>query len=217
MSELDEQLRQLALQAQQHPPKSPERKRCLEQLITSIKNSGQKIRLNCHGYQELYQEIYDVTEQKTFQYICEKIDNYNLEKGEVMAWFKFIFNNKIPQAIAELINPGNSRNWSNIPRFSLDDLNHTSSESIETQSNTEIFLSEQIIQTIREDPEKLFEGKKMPSNPKVDFKWLAIKRYEGYSWKEISQEVGSEVSAISNFYQRSLEHFKTTIQDYLKN
>jgi hypothetical protein len=76
-------------------------------------------------------------------------------------------------------------------------------------------LSEQIIQIIKEDPEGLFEAKTMKSNPKVNFKWLAIKRIQGYSWQEIAEEVGSEFTALSNFYQRSLKEFSAKIKYYL--
>jgi DNA-directed RNA polymerase specialized sigma24 family protein len=217
MSELDTQLRKLALAAQTHPPKSRERQKYLGQLISEIQQSGQQIHLDCPpDYQASYREIYDIAVQKTYQYICEKIDSYQPERGEVMGWFNFMLQKQFPNAIREIINPGKSRNWSNIPRRSLDDFTRSPTENLESPNNETISLSEEIVQCIQEDPEGLFEEKTMKSNPKVNFRWLVLKRIEGYSWEEIAQEVSVKVSAISNFYQRSLEIFKPKIKEYLE-
>ncbi|GBF82020.1 hypothetical protein [Aphanothece sacrum] len=218
MSELDARLRKLALEAKRHPSKSRERQKYLHQLISEIQQLSQQIHLDCPSdYQGSYREIYAVALQRTYRYICENIDSYQPEKAEVMRWFKFLLKKKFPDAIGEIFNPGRNRNWSNTKRRSLDDINSSPKENIENTNNETMSLSEQIVQCIQEDPEGLFKEKKMRSNPEVNFRWLVRKRIERYSWEEIAQEVNVNVSAISNFYQRSLEKFKPKIKEYLEH
>jgi hypothetical protein len=211
---LDEELKTIALTAQGHPPGSPERQKHLGQLITKIQKSAQKVRPMCPPSCEgSYSEIYNIALQTTYQYICEEIDQYRIERGTVMAWFNFNLSKQFIQATREIMNPGKSRNWSRIKRISLDDLDR--GETIEETGQVESSLSERVLEVIREDPEGLFRAEIMPSNPRVNFQWLVLQRIAGYHWREIAEDKGSTIQGLNNFCDRSLKKFKDKIKKYL--
>jgi hypothetical protein len=86
---LDEQLKQLAVEAQQHPPNSSQRRRSLAQLISVIYQSRKLIRPYQGQFSGVYEEIYAEAQQRLFLHICEKIDQYNSD-SEVMQWANFL-------------------------------------------------------------------------------------------------------------------------------
>lgn len=214
-SELNARLQQLALAAQRYPPRSPERRRQLHRLFLEI----QQCRRLAHyrslcppQLQGCYQEIYEDAVQTLFRFMTENIDRYEAEKGDLLQWanghlrYRFLDTVRTYQS-------SDRRTPPDIRIISLDELETMP----ETQSSKSAFLSEQIIQIIEEDPEGLFAATYTCGNSQANFQWIALKRSGGYGWKEISQELGVEISALSNFYQRCLGKFKITIQKYLAN
>jgi hypothetical protein len=69
--ELDEQLRQLALVAPQHPPLTQGRQLALRKLVNGILKSGGLGRPQSGQFSGAYQDIYDEALQELLLYICE--------------------------------------------------------------------------------------------------------------------------------------------------
>lgn len=80
MKELDKQLKLLALEAQRHPRKSPQRQRALARLLSAINQSGKLTRPYRGQFQGFYQDIYAEAQQRLFFYICERIDDYDPQR-----------------------------------------------------------------------------------------------------------------------------------------
>lgn len=79
----DAQLKNLALEAQHHPPHTELRQYALGELVEAIRLSGRL----CHPHREsfspqFYELLYDEAVNKTLTYVCQKIDNYDPERGE---------------------------------------------------------------------------------------------------------------------------------------
>lgn len=87
-NQLDEQLKELAKEAQRHPHGTKERRIALTQLVNAIWQSGRLCHPNSGQFQSVYEDIYDEAVQNLFFYICQNdnIRRYDLERGSVMAW-----------------------------------------------------------------------------------------------------------------------------------
>jgi hypothetical protein len=74
------------------------------------------------------------------------------------------------------------------------------------RSNTDI---------IKEDPQGIFSKTYTCNNRRANFQYIALKKNEGYAWREIAEDLNLKISAISNFYRRCLQEFAPLIQKYL--
>ncbi|PSB04540.1 hypothetical protein [Merismopedia glauca] len=213
---LNQYLRELVQMAQSYPPKSPKRRQILGKLLCEIQNSG----LLCHPacpaqYHGCYKEIYATALQNIFLYICQHIELYNPNVGEVLNWVNFLLSRRFPDAIAEVVQSAKYMDFKSVKIVSIEDLSRGGIEMINPQELLTPSLTEQIREVLEEDPEGEFEGRFMCSNPLANFKVIALKRLAGISWEELSAEYHSKVAALSNFYQRSLTHFVPKIKKYL--
>ena len=212
MCEIDERLKQLAIEAQRHPPKSLSRQQALADLLMAIRQSG-KLAYPCQGqFQGFYDEIYEEARQRLFVFICEHIDRYDPDK-EVLQWANFLLKQRFfieaSREILPLLSDGNKS--AQIKRRTLMDLERTHVTETEAQPS----LFEEIEQCLQEDPEGVFRAAYVANQPKANFQFLAIRRISGYTWKEISTEVNVNVANLSKFYERSLAKFAPTIRRYL--
>jgi hypothetical protein len=91
---LDNRLRQLATAAQQCSPGSLAKRRALTQLILVLQRSGKLCRPRQGQFQLLYEDIYAEALQRLFSFICERIDDYNPQKGEVLQWVNFLLSQR---------------------------------------------------------------------------------------------------------------------------
>jgi hypothetical protein len=214
--EIHQRLRELVETARSYPPNSPQRRQILAKLLCEIQNSG----LLCHPkcppqYQGCYAEIYATAIQNVFLYICQHLELYNSNVGEVLNWVNFLLSRRFPEAIAEVVQSAKHINFKKVKTVSIEDLSRGGVEMVDTQDSLPPLLSEQIREVIEEDPQGEFEGRCMSSNPAANFKSIALKRLAGDSWEELSAEYHSKIAALSNFYQRSLTHFAPKIKTYL--
>lgn len=85
--ELDEQLKQLALTAQQHPLLSDIRRQALTKLISAILHSK---KLWVPRQSQLDEEAYDEAKQNLWLYVYEEIEKYNAELGSVIVWVNML-------------------------------------------------------------------------------------------------------------------------------
>lgn len=210
-SPLDDRLKHLAMEAQQHPPKSQARQRALSRLLNAISQSKRLSRPRRGQFQEFYEEIYAEAVQRLFAYVCEKIDRYSPDRGEVLQWVNFLLNQRffieasreVLPVVFQGIDP------KQIQRITIDDLDrHKPIEVIPS-------LSQEVMQCLEDDPEGLFQAAYVANFPNANFQVLALKRLMGYSWQEISSELNISAQTLSSFYQRSLIKFTPKFKEYL--
>jgi hypothetical protein len=100
-----------------------------------------------------------------------------------------------------------------IIRLTLDDLDINNPIEVKTQENPS--LLQEVFHYLESDPEGIFKSTHISKNPTVNFQLLAIKILSGYSWKEISAELGVKIPTLSSFYQRCLTKFAPKFKEYL--
>lgn len=212
----DEHLKQLALEAQQHPPHTPQRQRSIAQLVSGIYRSRKLVRPYQGQFPGLYEEIYAEAQQRLFLHLCEKIDQYNRD-FEVMQWANFLMKRRFFIEASRDLMPTAPKAMprSSLKRMSLEVLEQQN--PLEMRSPANVSLCEQVIECIQEDPDKVFESTHIEQKPAANFQYIALRFLGGYSWKEISQELDVKVVTLSSFYQRCLIKFAPKFKQYLSS
>lgn len=209
---IDTHLKQYALAAQGHPPKSVER----QQALTALTRELQRPELLCRPFKGLFQgfypEIYAEAKHMLFCYICTEIDRYNPEK-EVLQWVNFLLRKRFFLEACREIYPYFKRGEKSTVFKSLDDLDSLDNLDSFIPDNP-LLLSEQIIECLAEDPEGVFQ-QTYTRKPEANFQYIARKYVDGYEWREISDELGIGISSLSSFYYRSLKKFSPIFRKYL--
>jgi len=212
---LDERLKHLAMEAQQHPPKSQARQRALSQLLNAISQSKRLSRPRRDQFQKFYEEVYAEAVQRLFAYVCEKIDRYSPDRGEVLQWVNFLLNQRffieasreVLPVVFQGIDP------KQIQCITIDDLDRNNPSEVNPQLIPS--LSQEVMQCLEDDPEGLFQAAYVANFPNANFQVLALRRLTGYSWQEISSELNISAQTLSSFYQRSLIKFTPKFKEYL--
>lgn len=211
--DLDERLKDLALEAQNHPPNSDKRRQALSDLIQLIIKSRSICRPYRFAFKGIYEEIHAEAQQLLFLYICENIQKYD-PTFRVLQWVNFLFKKrffvKASREIWYALPTG--LNSKKIRRIDLDELENYGVPDEMTQSAP--LLSQEILQFIQEDPDKIFQKSYIGDNPKASFQFIVIQRLNGYSWEEISQELDIPTSTLSGFYKRCLKRFCKSFRQY---
>jgi len=210
----DAYLKQLAVEAQQHPKQSPEQRRALTRLISEIWRSRKLVRPYQGQFQGLYEEIYAEAQQRLFLYLCEQIDRYNPDH-EVMQWANFLMKQRFFIEASRDLLPTTPQGADRQPlkRLTLEMLDKHPPAEGRSPSNPS--LSEQVIQCIRDDPEGLFVSTFIEKKPNAHFQYIALQFLEGHSWKHISATLDVKVVTLSSFYQRCLLKFTPKFKEYL--
>jgi len=201
----EQQLQELALQAQQHSLGTTVRRITLSKLIDGIYRSGKL----CHPYkgqfQGGYEQIYQEALQDLFLYICKNIDKYDPERASFMTWVNMLLSQRFfKEAIPKIIGSSNEIKVESSVLENLEDLAFDDSES----EDNYISAFKKIRRYIEIDPKGIFQQAHIKKYPKVNFQEIAVKRWSGISWKDISEELNIPVATLSNFYQRTLEKFR---------
>jgi hypothetical protein len=205
-NQLDEQLKELAKEAQRHPHGTKERRIALTELINAIWQSGRLCHPNSGQFQLVYEDIYDEAIQTLFFYICQNdnISKYDPERASVIVWVNMLLTRRFfPEAIPKIIGRGN-------------EINIETSDLETFPSSEPVSLFEQVRQCIEDDPEGIFRNEHIRAHPEANFQAIAIRRYSGVPWREISAEWGIAVQALNNFYQRCLKRFAPKFKEYLE-
>ncbi|MBF2063107.1 MAG: sigma-70 family RNA polymerase sigma factor [Calothrix sp. C42_A2020_038] len=205
----EQQLQELALQVQQHPFLSTARRLTLSKLIDGIYRSGKL----CHPYKGqfpgVYEQIYQEAVQDLFLYICKNIDKYDPERASFMTWVNMLLSKRFfKEAIPKVI--GNISEI-NVESSVLENLEDATDE--ESESEDYISAFRKIRQYIEIDPKGILRQTCIKKYPEINFRAIAIKRWSGVSWKDISEDLNIPVATLSNFYQRSLEKFRDEFRD----
>lgn len=201
--QLDEQLKQLAFIAQQHQALTQERQLALGQLVQTILNSGRLCRPQREKFAQRYEDIYQEARQELLFYVCQNIDKYDSQRGDVMAWCNVLLERRFfREAIPRILDkPG-------IQRMSLSDLDNLA--LLEEESPT---FAEILKEHIELDPENLFKKTHIKDHPEANFQALTKQRLEGKSWKEISEKFKIKIPTLSRFYYRCLERFASNLKN----
>lgn len=206
-SPLDESLRHLVDAARSHPSGSRERRRALAQLISVLQRSKQLTRPHRGQFQGFYEDIYQEALQRLFTYVCDRIDDYNAERGRVLQWVNFLLSRRFFIEASREVLPTVPKgiDAKTVKRLSLEELDSNQPSELDTQLAPS--LSEDLKRYIQEDPERLFQTTCVEKHPSASFQYIALRRLDGYSWKEISTELGVRIPTLSSFYQRCITRF----------
>lgn len=200
-TEFDELLQQLALEAQQYPTRSQEQNVALTKLVNAILQSRRLCRPPAQQFLN-YDDIYNEAQQELFLYVCQNIQKYNPERGSVMAWVNTLMAKRFlrdarPKKIQQ--------------HKTLDDF-----ENI-PQELPPFPLAEIVRKCLEEDREGTFKNEHITSCPAANFSAIALRRFEGKTWKEISEEFDISIPTLSSFYKRSLKKLAPVLQEYCLN
>lgn len=203
MNVSNQQLNQLAIAAQQHPPCSQGRRTALRQLANGILRSGQLCYPQRGLFSGQYEEIYDEAVQDLLLYICQNIHKHDPKRGSVMAWVNMLlerrfFREAIPKVLGQ----------PNLKRVTLDSIGDL---AVPEESPT---LADLLKAAIAADPEGLFKREHLEGCPAANFQALVLRRQEGQAWDEIATEFGTKTGSISSFYSRSLKKFARKLREY---
>jgi RNA polymerase sigma factor (sigma-70 family) len=215
--ELDEQLKQLAITAQKHPPTTEGRRVALTKLINGILSSGKLFRPAPSrlpsNFFSVYEEIYDEAKQELMLHVCQKIHEYDPERSSVLRWVNYLMDRRFfYKAIGNFRDRRENRVSQTIP--TLDELDNFEPENISLPEPTPL-LSEIIRGYIEEDPEGILRTACIESHPQATFQVLLLKRLAGESLQKIAKDLGVAVPTLSSFYQRTLKKLAQKIQDDL--
>ncbi|HAZ43512.1 MAG TPA: hypothetical protein DDW76_18290 [Cyanobacteria bacterium UBA11369] len=230
--ELDKRLLELAKSAQQHPSGSQERRIALTKLVAEINRQSNRLtrpksnKLICPNSIEypaqLFSEVFALALQKLLFFIYQpdtNIDSYNPEQGTVRTWLNVKLDRRFFQeASNELLGVKFVAGKFKTLRISkLEDLDLDVEDITSPDDSTSLTQSEIIKKCIEEDPEGIFRNERIGNNPRANFLAIALKRFEGNSWKEISEELGIDaLSTTSSFYSRCVKKFAPKIKAYLQ-
>ena len=204
---MDEELREYALEAQRHPPKSRHRQIALNKVMEGILRSRRISYPRKGQFEDFYDEIRSEAIQKTAFYFCDKIDKYDPEKSPVIRWFNYLLERRFfPEAIREII--GNSNLFLKYP---------APVDSLPSKENNPPLPSEELLKYVEEDPEGVLKNRTHKVYKQLNFGDLLRRRMAGQKWKKISQDLGIPASTLSDFYQRNLKEIAPQIERYLKN
>jgi DNA-directed RNA polymerase specialized sigma24 family protein len=192
----NEQLKQLAVTAQQCSLLNRERQLALTNLVHEVLHSGQLCRPQSRQFAGVYQDIYDEAVQDLLLYICQNIDKYEPERGSVMAWVNVLlerrfFRDAIPKVIGQ----------QQTERVTLAELNNIAPP---TKSPRLVDLIKECIEL---DRENLFSQECIEQKPDANFQMLVLQRIAGKSWQEIAAKLEINVSTLTSFYSRCLAKF----------
>ena len=197
--QLDDRLKQLALEAQRYPQGSTARQRALTELISLMQQSSKLSRPRRGQFQMLYEEIYGEALQRLFSFVCERIDVYNPQKGEVLQWVNFLLKQRFfieasRDALPTVYKGMDARAQK---RLTLEHLDQ--SHPYELNPQLVPLLSQEVKHCLEEDPEGFFKQAYIADHPAASFQCIALKRLEGYSWQDLSVELDVAIPSQSDY------------------
>lgn len=213
--EIDLQLRQLALEAQQHPARSQERQIALTKLIDQIYRHNRLTRphIGDDSILHLYEDIYSEARLKIVEYICQNIDIYDSQKP-VMAWVNHFFNFRFRDVCDRY------RRETRIKCLSIDELEKFEQEEsdIYQQNYPQMQMMEdtqRLREFIAEDPDGLFRNTTIRNRPDINWQIITLARLDDEKWETIAQRFHptKSISTLQSFFDRNLRNFS----DYIRN
>ncbi len=214
---LDEQLKQLAIEAQSYQPHTKQRQLALTKLVKGIMRSGRLFRPSPGrlppNFISAYEEIYEDAKQELMLHICQKIDEYNPERSPVLTWVNLLMDQRFFTKAIGMFRDRRDKRVLN-PTPSLDDLDAFEPDEIISPEKPSS-LVEELRQYLEEDSEDIFKKHCIREHPEANFQFLLLQRLADKSWQEISGEMQIPIPTLSTFYQRSIKKFASKLKDYL--
>lgn len=196
----DDLLKQLALEAQRHPARSPQRQHALNQLIEAIRRSGRLARPHRSKFAPaFYDLLYDEAVNQTLTYVCRKIENYDPERGTAQKFMNWV-NFRLDRQIIECRRDFNEQDAQELPN--LNDLEAIAAPEPESSS-----LASEVRNHIATDPEGVFQSTHIRHHPEASFQAIALARFAERSWEDIANEFAIKVPTLSSFFQRCCDKF----------
>ena len=204
----DNFLKKLALEAQKQPPDTALRQHTLGELVQAIQLSGQL----CYPHREkfpsqFYNLLYEDAVVETLTYVCQKIDQYDPERGKDKKFITWV-NFRLDRVVIECRRKFSNSKVQNLP--SLADLEKFTQPLKETPD-----LSQNLRKCLENDVNNLFEKTYIRNRADANFKAIALARFSGKTWEEISAEFDIPVPTLSSFFQRCCCKFKSNLKKSL--
>lgn len=215
---LHQRLQELAEQAGQHPPKSKQRRKLLNQLIGEIQKSGQ---LYCWGKNRFPEALYQEALQEAFLDLCRKIDQYDPKKAKVITWVKDLLKWRFLEITKRYITTKKREQSLDIaialPQSGESSMKSTSWLEIlaPPETSPEILAGEAVRLCLEEDLSGQFRQTHVRNCPDANFQAIALRRLAGQSWQELSNLWNVPVPTLSVFYQRWCRRFAPLFREYL--
>ncbi|MEX0270158.1 sigma-70 family RNA polymerase sigma factor [Leptolyngbyaceae cyanobacterium UHCC 1019] len=189
MSELDQQLRELVIEACKHPPGSPPRQRNLTRVIRLV--SPKLWRESVFYYQDAVQQ--------TWVYFCKYVcGKYDPELGSVPVWLNAYLKFRLKDFRDATQNDKIKRFPSQIER---DGETINIIETVPAKPEAEPLL--EIVEAwAKTDPTGELKSLHIKGHPEVNAQMLILRRLSETKWKDLAAEYGVCVSALASFYQR---------------
>lgn len=203
----DRQLKNLGLSAQGYPLNSELRTYALTELIRAIKFSGRLCRPHQQKFSShLYPVLYEDAIAETLGYVCLNIDLYDPLRGnqKFMNWVNF----KLDKSLLKCYEKYHQYSKFEIP----------SSQNLDqvVQGTVAPDLTEILREYIIRDPDQIFQTTHIRNRPDANFTQVALAKFSGKSWEQISQELDIPVPTLSSFYNRWCRRFSPLIDTALK-
>ncbi|MEM8673469.1 MAG: hypothetical protein AAGF83_06305 [Cyanobacteria bacterium P01_G01_bin.67] len=204
---LDPILKEIGLAAKKFPLNSESRAYALTELIRAINLSGRLCRPHIYKFSLRYYEIiYEEAVSETLGYICLNIDLYdpNRGQGKFMNWVNF----KLDKTVLKC-HRIRSKHAKNV----------ISSEQIFEQIKqpvNEPDLSQILREYLAQDPDEIFRTTHIRNKPNACFTKVALARFAGESWENISRQLDVPIPTLSSFYNRWCRRFAPLLKTELK-
>ena len=204
----DDRLKQLALEAQRHPARSPQRQHALTQLIEAIRRSGRLAHPHRSKFTPaFYDLLYEEALNQTLTYVCRKIENYDPERGTAQKFMNWV-NFRLDRQMIDCRRDFNEQEAQELPN--LNDLEAIAAPPPETPS-----LAHTVRDYIAADPDDQFRTTHIRHHPEASFQAIALARFAERSWEDIAQEYAIKVPTLSSFFQRCCDKFAPQFQRLL--
>ena len=211
----DEQLKRLAIEAQENPPLSSRRQLMLSMLVNKVWHSPSIARPQEHSWSpDLYEDLYNEAWQKTMLEICQNIDRYNCQHP-VMAWINFYLNKQFIKVVSDRYKQGVTylpqKEKPTFSLSSLDDLERDVSYE-ETISKAKLLR-----QFLIEDPENRLKTEYIEGCRQATFQFLALAKFvEDRTWMDIATDLEIPFQTLYSFFYRRLKELTPYFQKYLE-
>ena len=203
----DQQLKKMGLAAQSFLVNSELRTYALNELVKAIKLSRRLCKPHAQKFSaSLYSILYEEALNETLCYICLNIDLYDPDRGnkKFMNWVNFKLDKSILKCYEKRLKYSNFE----IP----------SSESLEQIRQP--VAAPDLTQILREyltlDPEQIFRTTYIRNRPDASFSTIALAKFSGQSWEDISRQLKIPIPTLSSFYNRWCRRFTPLLNTELK-
>ena len=206
----DNQLKKMGLAAQKFAFNSELRTYALTELIKAIDLSGRLCRPHIGKFSSsLYQTLYEEALAETFTYVCLNINLYDPNRGKrkFMNWVNF----QLDKSILKCYSKSQKYSQYELPSFS--DLEQTPQTSqLDNTPNLCQILQDYVVQ----NPDNIFTTAHIRNRPDANFNNIALAKFSGATWEQISQQFNIPVTTLSSFYNRWCRRFAPLLKTELE-